>query len=444
MSDGCRFHTQDCDPEAGDIDSADIEQQLQAAVEMAERRSRALRQRLQDRPELLRFMPDVDVFHVAVKRTLEDRIFFKKQEFETAKRLLAMGVQRTMQLAVGKTPWNTATGLVVRAYISRIDGSLQPYGLWVSPDYRKDGNHRRLDIWYHGRNDKLSEVAFLDRRLKRPAPFSPANSIVLYPYGRFCNAMKFAGETDTWEALRDMQKHYDIDVNRISVRGFSMGGAAAWHFGTHHASSWAAVNPGAGFAETEIYQKLTGQLDQFPWYEKKLWRLYDAFDYAINLENTGLVAYSGEVDKQKEAADLMETALKSHGIGMTHIIGPKTGHKYEPGARDQVEELVDRIVGRGRNLIPKQVRFATYTLKRQPYALGDCGCAGSTLGTRSGECGTHVHRNQGEHSQRHRCHLLSNEPASQPAAGGTRRTDTVGSEGVSAGRLVRQLSKGRR
>ena len=36
-----------------------------------------------------------------------------------------------MQLAAGKAPWTTATGLVVRGYRSKIDGSVQPYGLVV-------------------------------------------------------------------------------------------------------------------------------------------------------------------------------------------------------------------------------------------------------------------------------------------------------------------------
>lgn len=350
-------------PKAGIEIPQAIDNELWRGIKAAETRSAQLRKKLNGKPNLLRFMPDVDVFHVSVKRTLEDRIFFRTREFDIAKKLLQHGAERAQQLAAGKAPWNSATGLVVRAYISRIDDSLQPYGLWVSPGYRKDENHRRLDIWYHGRNDKLSEVAFLDRRLNRPAPFSPKNSIVLYPYGRFCNAMKFAGETDTWEALEHVRQFYDIDGNRVSVRGFSMGGAAAWHFGAHHASSWAAVNPGAGFVDTKIYQGLTDQLDQFPSYEKQLWRLYDSLDYAINLENTGLVAYSGEVDKQKAAADLMESALKKSGIRMTHIIGPKTGHKYEKGARDTVEQLVDRTVASGRNLIPKKIRFTTYTLK---------------------------------------------------------------------------------
>ena len=40
-------------------------------------------------------------------------------------------MERASQLRDGKAPWTTATGLVVRGYVSKIDGSVQPYGLVV-------------------------------------------------------------------------------------------------------------------------------------------------------------------------------------------------------------------------------------------------------------------------------------------------------------------------
>ena len=55
--------------------------------------------------------------------------------------------------------------------------------------------------------------------------------------------------------------------------------------------------------------------------------------------NTTTVAYSGETDKQKAAADLMALAFKREGMKLTHIIGPKTGHKYEPKAKEEVSRL---------------------------------------------------------------------------------------------------------
>ncbi|GIT05764.1 MAG: hypothetical protein CM1200mP29_11750 [Verrucomicrobiota bacterium] len=44
------------------------------------------------------------------------------------------------------------------------------------------------------------------------------------------------------------------------------------------------------------------------------------------------VAYSGEIDKQRQAAQIMEDHLADEGLALRHVIGPDTGHKYPPGA----------------------------------------------------------------------------------------------------------------
>src|SRR5665213_4259379 len=91
--------------------------------------------------------------------------------------------------------------------------------------------------------------------MQHPGDFQPADTIVLHLYGRYCNASQFAGEVDFFEALDDVKKNYNVDDNRILVRGFSMGGASVWHIGAHNATYFAAAAPGAGFAETLEYQK---------------------------------------------------------------------------------------------------------------------------------------------------------------------------------------------
>ena len=55
--------------------------------------------------------------------------------------------------------------------------------------------------------------------------------------------------------LRRCAKRYKIDPRRIVLRGFSMGGAGAWHLGLHYPDRWAAVEAGAGFTETKRYAK---------------------------------------------------------------------------------------------------------------------------------------------------------------------------------------------
>ena len=109
---------------------------------------------------------------------------------------------------------------------------------------------------------------------------------MLHPYGRYCNANKFAGEIDLFEALDDIKKHYPIDDNRLVMRGFSMGGAACWQFAVHYPEHVGRRAPGAGFSETADFLKVfQNETVQPTWYEKKLWHLYDCTDYALNLFN---------------------------------------------------------------------------------------------------------------------------------------------------------------
>jgi len=328
----------------------------------------ALRGLLKARPEMLALLPDVIIFHKAVDWALRYDEFFEPKRLEAdiagAKQQLALGMQRAKELRDGNPSWNSATGLVVRGYVSKIDGSVQPYGLIVPDDWKPaETTPRRLDFWFRGRAEKSTELAFIADRLKNKGEFTPPGAFVLHPFGRYCCANKFAGEVDLFEALENARTHYRIDPNRMSVRGFSMGGAAAWQFGTHFAGQWAAVAPGAGFAETAEFNRVFGEgKTPPPWWEQVLYRWYDATLYAANLANTTTVAYSGELDGQKQAADIMLRFAEKEGLTIPHIIGPQTAHKYHPDAKPKVEEVVTAAAVKGREAEPNEIRFTTYTL----------------------------------------------------------------------------------
>ena len=308
---------------------------------------------------------DVKIFHDAVRFALVYNEFLKSEEIVKARELLREGEERAGSLARGEAPWARRTGLVVRGYLSKIDGSAQPYGLVVPESWSPAAARSwRLDAWFHGRSETLTEVNFLWERERSKGQFTPADTIVVHLYGRFCNANKMAGEVDLFEAIDDLKQKYRIDENRIAVRGFSMGGAAAWHFAAHHAGLWAAAAPGAGFAETaEFLRVFQNEQVQPSWWEQKLWRLYDATDYAANLFNVPVVAYSGEIDKQKQAADIMASYMAKEGLSLTHIIGPGTPHRYHPDSIVEINRRMDAIMAHGRMAYPRKVRFTTYTLR---------------------------------------------------------------------------------
>jgi hypothetical protein len=321
--------------------------------------------KLRGRPEAAPFLPDVEIFYRAVDAAFTHDEFFAVEELAKAHKLLALGRERAAELAMGHTPWLHKSGPTVLGYVSQLDGSVQPYGLYLPETWSPFSRRRwRLDTWFHGRGDKLSEVNFLADPARTIGEFPGPDALILAPYGRFNNGSKFAGEVDFFEALADVQRRFAIDEDRIAIRGFSLGGHSAWHLGAHHAWRWAVDAPGAGFAESEQFLHMWEKDPVNPtWWERQLWQLYDAPAYAENFRNVPLVAYSGEVDKQKQAADLMTKVLGAVGIQLTHVIGPGTGHKYHPDARVTVSRLVDTLAERGRDPLPRKVALATPTLK---------------------------------------------------------------------------------
>ena len=320
---------------------------------------------LRGRPEVAGHLPDVEIFYRAVDGAFRHGELFSEEDIGKAKKLLEAGRARARALGTGKTPWLDLPGPKALGYVSRIDGSVQPYGLTVPDGYRPRGGRRwRLDAWFHGRGEKLSEVSFIDGVSRKAGDFAGPEALYLQPYGRYCNGSKLAGEVDFWEALADVKRRFPVDEDRVVIRGFSLGGHSAWHLGAHFAADWAAVAPGAGFSETPEFLKMF-EKDKLEatWWQEKLWQLYDAPAYAENFRNVPVIAYSGEKDKQKQAADLMATTLEKVGLSLVHIVGPGTGHSYHPEAKARINKLVDSLAARGRDPLPRRISLATPTLK---------------------------------------------------------------------------------
>ncbi len=279
-------------------------------------------------------MADVVIYYKAVRYALDHGEFYKPADVDGAFELLKIAAARANEVKLNMPFWTKQTGLVVRGYQSEIDNSYQPYGL-VIPDKLDLTKPAPLYVWLHGRNDKGTDLQFILERQKNRGEFTPDDGIVLHPLGRYCNAFKFAGERDVLEAIASVQSRYKIDPRRIVMMGFSMGGAGAWHLGAHYPSRWVAMQAGAGFVDTRLYQNLKGDSLPAP-HEQQLWHLYDVPSYTRNLFNIPVISYSGEEDKQKASADIMEAEYEKHGEKLHRIIGAKMGHKYDAPSKTQI------------------------------------------------------------------------------------------------------------
>lgn len=329
---------------------------LTAGVEKLGKEIDTLAKELHDKPALLALLPDIQIYHNAVRYPL---VYHEVIDPKAARQALADAESRVEQLRAGDVKWIHVTG--PRGYVSKIDRSVQPYILCVPETYKPDDKTTkyRFDFWCHGRGEDLMELKFL-----RSHDLMSKDHFVVNLYGRYCCANKFAGEIDLLEALDDVKKRYPVDENRLVDIGFSMGGASSWQFAVHYGDLFAAASPGAGFSESREFLHIPqAEVDAMKPWEVALWHLYDCTDYAANISMIPTVAYAGEIDGQKQASDMMQKAMAAEGLEMERLIGPKTGHAYEKNTRVQLDKRLAELTALGRNPMPEKIRFTTWTLR---------------------------------------------------------------------------------
>lgn len=347
---------------ASDVDPAIVESLQTALADLqSDVDSLRLRPEVRTRDGRAAFA-DVAIFTKSVKWMLHHHEFPKPGYAKQAAMAIAVGKSRARELDAGMPGWLLKSGTTIRGYVSRVDGSVQPYALTLPEDVNPlSGKRWPLHVKLHGRANDMNEVNFISRHEGRKLP-SGQDWIQLDVYGRGNNAYRWAGETDVFEALEDVRRRFRIDDDRITLHGFSMGGAGAWHLGLHHPSTWSSVGPGAGFVDFYKYQNQTQQL---PAWQHATLGIYDAIDYALNASNVPVCTYGGENDAQLVASTSMMEAAKTLDVDMKLLIGPGMGHKFHPDSFQEFMEFHKQksADGRKHGLQRRNIRFSTRSLR---------------------------------------------------------------------------------
>jgi pimeloyl-ACP methyl ester carboxylesterase len=335
---------------------------------------------------------DVEIFAKAGHWLLEfPGGFFSQDDITNALGVLDQGLERARALQKGQPAWIGRKGRTTHGFYSDLDGSVQPFGLTVPESY--DGSRpARLYVWLHGRNARLTEASFLHNFPQPVNPTSTAFSadvgqIVVDVYGRGNNANHWAGEVDVFEAIAAVQRRYKVDPNRIILRGFSLGGAAAWHLALQYPDAWAAAEIGAGTWPRR------SQMPGFPPHQAAALRIWEnIIDWSLNAFNIPIAGHDGDSDQQtasipppppgtphrgqlessirvreqlaKEGfpSEGEPNSLVAKGTPAIFLISEKTGHSVSPPVRKQLDEFLKEWGDRGKTS-PDHVRFLTYTTR---------------------------------------------------------------------------------
>ena len=291
---------------------------------------------------------------------------FVKRQLETAKAYAD-------RLAAGEDPWKGRTGAFTKAYRSEVDGTLQPYGLYVPPSY-DPAKAWPMMVSLHG----ATSNHLLNRRrvvglgnepgeqdydaIRTDVTYPDVGFVVLTPYGRGEVAgYNGIAEGDVLRAMADVQRAYRVDADRVHLTGLSMGGGGTWHIGLRHPDRFASISPVCGVADMDLMPWTAGwgALDR---------ELMSLTGYSRLVENAGnlqvFVFHGDEDDAVSVAASrkMMEAFEKASLAG-------RSAHYFElPGVthfawdfayRDA--SLFRRVLAVRRNPFPERVVYSTFS-----------------------------------------------------------------------------------
>lgn len=140
------------------------------------------------------------------------------------------------QLLAGKSePLAGTHGLVERLARSRVDGTLQPYALYVPASA---GPHPPVVVLLHGHPQTESELLGVPyfRSLA-----DASGAVVIAPWGRGYYNFAAPADQDVYAALDDVEAALPVDSHRVYLAGYSMGGFSVFKVGPLQAQRWRAI-----------------------------------------------------------------------------------------------------------------------------------------------------------------------------------------------------------
>lgn len=147
-----------------------------------------------------------------------------------------------------------APGPQVLSFHSLVDGTDQPYGLYLPPDFDENkayplvvmlhgagSNHRLALRRVFGKSNKPGEND-VDASLYFP-DWEDVPYIVATPLARGTMGYQGVAEKDVWDMIADVKRRFKTDENRAYLTGLSMGGGGTLWIGLTRPDFWAAIAP---------------------------------------------------------------------------------------------------------------------------------------------------------------------------------------------------------
>ncbi len=167
-------------------------------------------------------------------------------------------------LAFRTAPYQGPPGHHEAAYITRNDGSVQPFRVYAPRAVgaaREENRRLPLLLFLHGYVPGYTKLDWLSIPDVMAESMEELGMLLALPYGRSNTDFLGVGEVDVLRVLEEMRTRYPVDGRRIYLAGYSMGGSGVWTMLSHYPDRFAAA------------QVWCGRTDWYTWHAEPMARL---------------------------------------------------------------------------------------------------------------------------------------------------------------------------
>jgi predicted esterase len=260
----------------------------------------------------------------------------------------------------GKKGSVRANGFTRLTYIDQVDNTPQFCRAFIPINYNPKQKWP-LVIMLHGYNgDNPVYVKWwsIDQRHNSVVDKYPV--IYIEPHGRGNTSYKGIGDQDILKCIELAKQKFNIDEDRIYLKGESMGGGGTWNVGTRHPELFAAIAPvfggwdyHAGMKENEI-----ANLSERERFNNEV---NSSLAHADALLTTPVFVSHGDIDKSVDISNsryLVKT-LQRWGYDVRYHEYPGFGHE----GIEYYDQVMPWFLEHKRNADPAKVRVRSADLK---------------------------------------------------------------------------------
>jgi hypothetical protein len=214
------------------------------------------------------------------------------------------------------------TEYFARTYRSTVDGSVQPYSVWLPPAFDPAVTYPLIVLLHGSTVDAWRQNIFS----YSPKPWA----IQVAPHDRGDNFFREIGEVDLDELLAEVAHRYKIDPDRICLSGHSMGGYGAWYQATRRPDQFASISAQSATTD-EAFERhdLLGAGDsQQQAFQRKMLQGWSPMTFAENMMYVPVYVNHGGQDFKIPPGQSRQMCARLAGFGYTYVYNEVPGERH--------------------------------------------------------------------------------------------------------------------